>query len=73
MKTVILPYKSNMYELTDWLCDNGHGPYKLNHEFGVLVGSKWRLYHTTENYRVVTKAEFDNEELAAIFALRWLE
>lgn len=64
-----------LLELAEWLSlhDGGKGTYARDDQFSKLTGNNWRLFHTTENYRVVTKAEFDNEELAAMFTLRWLE
>jgi len=67
-------YYPRLLELANWLIlhDGGNGTYARDDQVGRLVGNNWRLFHTTVDYNVVTKAEFDNEELAAMFALRWL-
>jgi hypothetical protein len=74
MITVTIPYQNGdfIFRLANWFYDNGHGAYSRdNDNKSVLRGPSWSLYHTTENYRLVTKAEFDNKDIAAMFALRW--
>lgn len=73
MTVVTLPYQSGdfIFKLANWLCENGHGPQGRDDQKAALIGSGWKLYHTTINYNIVTKAEFDNDDVAAMFALRW--
>ena len=73
MITVTIPYQTGdfIFRLADWLVKNGCGSHNSHDWRGRLVGPGWKLYHTTVNYHLVTKAEFDNEDIAAMFALRW--
>lgn len=73
MTTVTLPYQSGdfIFRLANWLSDNSQGYYKRSDQLAVLIGNGWKLYHTTINYELCLKAEFETEDLATMFALRW--
>lgn len=65
---------SDLDTLAEWCWSQWGGPTPRDHPTGGIKGDGWHVYHSVygnSDHDAWTNGEFDNEEKATLFKLRW--